>query len=62
MYTLRMYLNTFMIIGFTIATILVVIFAYADHHELPALLQKSGRCLLLVDCVMIIAAMIHSRI
>lgn len=62
MYALRMYLNTFMIIGFTIATILVVIFAYADHHELPALLQKAGRCLFVVDCIMLIAAMIHSRI
>lgn len=41
MHTLRMLLNTLIIIGFTIATILIVIFGYADRHELPAMLKKS---------------------
>lgn len=62
MHTLRMLLNILSIIGFTIATILIVIFGYADRHELPVMLQKAGRTLCVVLGIMIIAAMIHSRI
>ena len=55
---LRMLLVVSMIIGFTIAIILLVLYLYADQQELSTVFQKAERYLLSVLAIMVIISMV----
>ena len=55
---LRMLLVASMIMGFTIAIILLVLYLYADQQELSTVFQKAERYLLSVLAIMVIISMV----
>ena len=55
---LRMLLVASMIIGFTIAIILLVLYLYTDQQELSTVFQKAERYLLSVLAIMVIISMV----
>ena len=55
---LRMLLVASMIMGFTIAIILLVLYLYADQQELSTVFQEAERYLLSVLAIMVIISMV----
>ena len=55
---LRMLLVASMIMGFTIAIILLVLYLYEDQQELSTVFQKAERYLLSVLAIMVIISMV----
>lgn len=55
---LRMLLVASMIMGFTIAIILLVLYLYADQQGLSTVFQKAERYLLSVLAIMVIISMV----